>query len=412
MPRYVDLRWEADALAPGPRSRRAGFRYRAFVPDSLSGRSLTFDAAVAARIGVAERAIAELNRNPPLLGPLEALARRLLRAESVASSRIEGLELSQRRLARAEVVGDDARDETARDVLANIAAMEKAIELSTARRGLKPRDLDAIHAVLMHGVSDAGSIRTQQNWIGGNSYNPHAAAFVPPPPELVGGLLDDLCVFLQREDVSPLAQAAIAHAQFETIHPYVDGNGRVGRALMHAVLRRRGLAPRYVPPISLVLAGNSGSYIEGLIQFREGGLERWCGFFADTAQVAAARSVVLAERFRTLQADWLARAGRPRADSSAAALIGVLPAYPILSVATAQALTGRSKQAANEAVSALEAAGILSQVSVGKRNRAWEAKEVFDLLNVFERELATPDDGAAPAARAPPRGRGQSKHRG
>jgi len=100
-------------------------------------------------------------------------------------------------------------------------------------------------------------IRSEQNWIGGAASSPRDAEFVPPPPELVPDLLDDLCAFCNREDVPASVQAGIAHAQFETIHPFADGNGRVGRALIHVVLRRRALAPRYVPPVSLVLAADA-----------------------------------------------------------------------------------------------------------------------------------------------------------
>jgi Fic family protein len=370
---------------------------------------LTGDVALA--LGRAERAIVDLNRDPPALGSLEVLARRLLRSESVASSRIEGLELSQRRLARAEAIGSESRDETAKSVIANVAAMEKAIGISGKRRPLTVADINAIHAVLMKGLSDAGRLRTQQSWIGGNSFNPHDAAFVPPPPGEVPRLMRDLSTFLNREDLPPLAQAAIGHAQFETIHPYADGNGRVGRALIHVILRRRGLAPRYVPPISLVLAGNSRAYIGGLTAFREDAIPEWCRFFAEAAEEASRKSVALAGRFQQLQARWLERAGHPRADSSAAALISVLPAYPILSVATAQEVLGRSKQAANEAMSVLEERGILKRVNVAKRNRAWEAKEVFDLLNDFERELATPVGALRPSRPAPHPGRGSSRTR-
>src|SRR5207302_3067265 len=136
-----------------------------------------------------------------------------------------------------------------------------------------------------------------QNWIGGNDYNPCGADFVPPPPEFVPDLLLDLVAYLDSDDYSPLVQAAIAHAQFETIHPFADGNGRVGRALIHAVLRRRGLAPRYVPPISLVLATESRSYIGGLTAYRymgeptsaaaQEGVANWMGTFAS----ATARAV-------------------------------------------------------------------------------------------------------------------------
>jgi Fic family protein len=179
------------------------------------------------------------------------LARRLLRAESVASSRIEGLVLSQRRLARAEAEEADARDETARSVLGNVVAMEHAVALGAGAKPLRLKDVLDIHRVLMLATTTpriAGELRERQNWIGGNAYNPGRADFVPPPPEHVKGLMNDLVAFMNRTDLPPVVQAAIAHAQFETIHPFADGNGRVGRALIHVVLRRRGLAPRSSRP--------------------------------------------------------------------------------------------------------------------------------------------------------------------
>ncbi len=167
MARFVQLNWPADPTAPGPRSARAAFRYRAFIPDDIAHAALNLPAAIAERVARAERAILELNHNPPALGPLEVLAQRLLRAESVASSRIEGLELSQRRLARAEALQDASRDETARSVLANVAAMEKAIAIADGSTHLRTKNICAIHAVLMPFPPEGGVLRTQQSWIEG-----------------------------------------------------------------------------------------------------------------------------------------------------------------------------------------------------------------------------------------------------
>jgi Fic family protein len=113
----------------------------------------------------------------------------------------------------------------------------------------------------------AGRIRTVQNWIGGNDYNPCGADFVPPP-EHVGDLLDDLCAAVNDDVLPSLIQAALVHAQFETIHPFEDGNGRAGRALIHVVLKRRGVATHYVPPISALFANSRQRYIDGLTAFR------------------------------------------------------------------------------------------------------------------------------------------------
>jgi Fic family protein len=393
--RYETRSWPADPTAPGGRAERRAFRYRAFIPDLIASLQLALPSSVAAAVSSAERAVDALNRDPPRMASLEVLARRLLRAESVASSRIEGLVLSQRRLARAEAEEGDARDETARSVLGNVAAMEAAVALGSGARPLRLPDILALHRVLMLATTTpeiAGALRDRQNWIGGNAYNPGRADFVPPPPEMVKALMIDLVAFVNRTDLPPVVQAAVAHAQFETIHPFADGNGRVGRALVHVVLRRRGLAPRYVPPVSLVLAADAKAYVAGLSAFREERPGDWLLLFAQALERAAAKSSELALRLAELQEKWRQRAGYPRRHSSAEALIVQLPAHPIVTVATAQKLLGRSKQAVNGAIGALADKGVLRAITLAKRNRAWEARELFDLINDVERELATPYD--------------------
>ena len=214
----------------------------------------------AADVADAERAVERLQREARSLADSEAVARLLLRAEAVASSRIEGLEVGSRRLLKAQValgLGDDPRDVTATEVLNNVEAMRWATEAIADAEKVTVEHLLEIHRRLMVGTRlehVGGRVRDEQNWIGGSSYNPCSAAFVPPPPERVGELLADLCAFCNDDDLPAVAQAAIAHAQFETIHPFVDGNGRTGRALIHVLLKRRGLATTVVPPMSLVLA--------------------------------------------------------------------------------------------------------------------------------------------------------------
>lgn len=393
MARHETRSWPANPAAPGGRAERRAFSYRAFVPDPIAELQLALPSRVAAAVSTAERAVDALNRDPPRVASLEVLARRLLRAESVASSRIEGLVLSQRRLARAEAEESDARDETARSVLGNVLAMEHAVALGAGAKPLRLKDVLGIHRHLMLATTTpqiAGELRERQNWIGGNAYNPGRADFVPPPPEHVKGMMDDLVAFMNRADLPPVVQAAIAHAQFETIHPFADGNGRVGRALIHVVLRRRGLAPRYVPPVSLVLAADAKAYVAGLTAFREDRPGDWILLFAQAIERAAAKASELALRLAELQEKWRERAGRPRRHSSAEALIVELPAHPIVTVATAQKFLGRSKQAVNEAIAVLANKGVLHAITLAKRNRAWEARELFDLINDVERELATP----------------------
>jgi Fic family protein len=407
MARFETHIWPADPTAPGNRAERQSVRYRSFVPDRIGDLQLSLPSPVAAAVSSAERAVDALNRDPPRLANLEVLARRLLRAESVASSRIEGLVLSQRRLARAEAEGTDARDETARSILGNVAAMNHAVEIGSDAKPLRLGNILQVHRLLMLATTTpqiAGQLREMQNWIGGNAYNPGRADFVPPSPEHVKGLMNDLVAFMNRTDLPPVVQAAIAHAQFETIHPFADGNGRVGRALIHAVLRRRGLAPHYVPPVSLLLATDAKAYVAGLTAFREDRATDWILLFAKAIERAAVKASELATGLARLQEKWRERAGRPRRHSSAEALIVELPAHPIVTVATAQEFLGRSKQAVNEAIAVLAEKGVLHPITLAKRNRAWEARELFDLINAAERELATPSDDDEPA-RPVPRGK-------
>ena len=275
---------------------------------------------------------------------------------------------------------------TAREVLANVDAMQAAMEAASAECPFTRADIVDIHQRVMARAPNrhiAGHVRTVQNWIGGNDYNPCGADFVPPPPEQVDPLLADLTHAVNRDDLPPLVQAALVHAQFETIHPFEDGNGRTGRALVHVVLRRRGIAPSYVPPVSVILAAERDAYIDGLGEFRFGDPTRWIARFA----VACARAATLAARYLDavgdLQAEWrdlLAAAANPRADAAAWLLIEALPAHPVISTAGAVAATGRTKAAVHAAVAQLEDAGVLIPVSTSKRNRLWEASGLLDLV--------------------------------
>jgi Fic family protein len=342
----------------------------------------------------------------------------------VASSRIEGLEIGGRRLLRAEAarqMGEEPRDVTASEVLGNIDAMVWATQSMPAGSEITVEALLEIHRrLLLHTrlEAHAGRIRTEQNWIGGSSYNPCSAAFVPPPPENVPTLLDDLCSFCNDDALPAVVQAALAHAQFETIHPFVDGNGRTGRALIHLVLRRRGLAQRVLPPLSLILATWSEDYVAALMGTRyEGapestqaheGLNHWIGLFAAACKRAVEDATEFEKRLRELQYEWRRRLGTVRARSALDLLIRALPGAPIVTVNSAADLTGRSFQAANEATLRLVDAGILSQINVGRRNRAFEAREVVEAFTWLERKLASPGGDtrtSAPSRVVPPRRR-------
>ena len=387
---YIRQTWRYNPVLYAPAKYRRACAYQAFVPDRLTDIELALDAGVAGIISDAEGAIRELNSGSP--SALAPLARLLLRTESICSSKVEGLAMDARVLARAESRAESGIrvSRTAREVIANMDAMQAAIDAASATRPFTTEDILAIHRRLMANAPNrriAGIVRTGQNWIGGNDYNPCGADFVPPPPEYVGPLMADLTDAVNRDDLPPIVQAALVHAQFETIHPFDDGNGRTGRALVQVVLRRRRIAPDYVPPISVILAADRDAYIEGLGAFREGDPVRWVESFATTAARAATLAACYVDAVRELKAEWrrrLASGPGPRAGAAAWAVIDALPAHPVISTTGAVAATGRAKSAVHAAVRQLVAAGVLVPVSSSKRNRAWEAAGLLDLVAGLE----------------------------
>ena len=414
-----ERRWAGEAAGSTRRDRRP-CTYAVYRPDRLAGRRFVLDGDVAADVGDAEAALVKLDASAAALAGPEALAHLLLRAESVASSRIEGLEVGGRRLLRADAarrLGEASRDVTALEVLGNIDAMVWGVDTVGPGRPLTEHTLLEAHRRLLAGTrleNHGGRIRTLQNWIGGSACNPCSAEFVPAPPEAVADLLDDLLAFCNDDSLPALAQAAIAHAQFETIHPFVDGNGRTGRVLIHLILRRRGLGLRVLPPVSLVLATWSRDYVDGLIATRHvgppdspeahAGTNRWIALFASACRRAVEHATRFEAQVRALQASWIERAGRPRRDSAAHRLIEALPAAPVLTASTAATLIDRSFQAPGQAIDRLVGAGVLAQANVGRRNRTFEAPELIDAFTALERPLASPAGDtrvSAPARRAP-----------
>lgn len=403
------------------RQDRLGCDYEAYVPDPLEGWDLQLSGDVAADIADAETAVRELNMSDVEHVSLEGLARFLLRAESVASSYIEGLQAGARRLVEAEFTldaGGEPNDQTAVEIIGNVAAMEKAVQLATSVRKITVDHILDVHRLLMWRSAHpeiGGQVREMQNWIGGSVYNPCNANFVPPPPEHVPALMDDLVRYVNGDEHSPLTQAAIAHAQFETIHPFADGNGRTGRALIHIILRRRSVASRFVPPVSLVLATWSGDYIAGLTDFRHGGsptsaarstgAHHWLRTFASATLRSCLDATRYADRIADKQAQWRERLGAVRAGSAIDLLLDTLPGTPLVTVESAGRLIQRSDRATRGAIDRLVEVGVLKQRNVGRqRYRVFEAPDVLRLFTGLERSLASPtgDTAANPPSRSVP----------
>ena len=421
MAHRIKASWPAAPRLSGLSNRdRKGCSYEAYVPDPLVGRPVVLAGPEAADVADAERAILELDRSAKALANTEALARLLLRAESVNSSKIEGLEVSPRRLLRADAArahGEEPTDVTATEVLGNIDAMNYAIDAINRGKTFSTDLLREVHRRLLASTPLArigGIIRTTQNWIGGSSYNPCSASYVPPPPELVHDLLVDLCDFCNGDELPVVVQAALAHAQFEAIHPFADGNGRVGRAIIHMIFRRRRLTTSITPPVSLVLATVAKDYIVGLnaMCYRGAptsaqaveGFNRWIATFASACSRAVADSFIFERRINDLKGKWLRRLGRVRADSAVLRLLEALPGTPIVTAADVRTMLGISLPSALQAIERLIAAEVLHPATARQRRQVFEAREIINLFTSLERQLASPTGDtivARPARRVP-----------
>ena len=377
----VDIRWT-------PEDERAWRRLgtstiSATLPPEIAAIDLPVPSAVATITAAADSEMAALDGwLSSSDGPtLDAVAAHLLRAESLSSSRIEGLGLSARRLAEAEFTPSAAK-RLAVEVTANVHAMQAATALGIERHPLTVADLCDLHAILMRAVPgiEGGQLRTVQNWIGSSNV-PTDAEYVPPPPTEIGRLLDDLVTFANRRDLSVSFQAAIAHAQFEGIHPFVEGNGRVGRCLIGVIVRKRtGLS--VLPPVSAEFRRDTTGYFAALQAHQQDSNPwPWVTRFGNATIAACATARRSVDAVNGLLASWRERVGRQRKGSILERLIDVLPSHTMLDSTSVATLLGVDPDTARRGLAALETAGIVRQVSAGRRNRVWRVDDMHDLLD-------------------------------
>lgn len=445
MGRWITRFWENPHEGGLRRRDRRSGEYRAYVPDPLVGAALVLSPGTEALAARAEARVRALGALPDMAG----IARFLLRSEAIASSRIEGVAPSVHRVALAELAQQEevrGLSEQVRAVARNVTLVRAAAEELSGAQPVTADRLLALHRSLLPDSPEHHGTRSTQNWVGGSSYHPLDADFVPPPPELVPDLVADLLTYLNGATHAPLIQAALVHAQFETIHPFADGNGRVGRALIHTVLTRRGLLAGMILPTSPVLSTLSDEYVEALSCFRkagdpdwpdalgdpggpggpgksgdpngpsgpggpggpggpnepgesDGGRDAWISFFlgavvlaCDQAERISAELTDVREEWNESLQKWVAREGGGRAlrkDSAALRILEGLPGAPVLTIATASRIYGVSRTASSRGLETLRAAGILTTESIGAGRRAYTAPAVLDTITWAERRLAS-----------------------
>lgn len=400
--------WVSSIESGMPRRDRRSGLYRRYVPDALVTGPLLLPPDVDQLVARAEQAVRGLAGDTD---DLAGIARFLLRSEAIASSRIEGITPAVNQVALAELGAQETVPDVtaqARLVANNMTVVHDARTVLVAAPAVTVNHLVELHQALLPDEPHHHGIRTVQNWIGGSDHHPIDADFVPPAPERVPALLDDLVSYLNGAGHSPIVQAGLTHAQFETIHPFTDGNGRVGRALIHTVLTRRRLTAEAVLPVSLVLSTLRNEYVAGLTAYRHSepvgstgfhtARAAWLRVFAAAVITASEQAGRLAADLAELRAEWDERLTEARAkqgkvrgvrsDSATALIVRDLPATPVLTSATVQRIHRVSHVAAGRALDELVAAKIL-EPHERRGQRYYQASDVLDLITITERRLAS-----------------------
>ncbi|PPF46007.1 cell filamentation protein Fic [Pseudoclavibacter sp. AY1F1] len=367
--------------------RRQTGTYSSAIPAQLAAWSPTLTSELGADLEDATRALSDFDRHASLalgmenatLGPMSAI---LLRTESASSSQIENLTVSAKQLALAEIgAGASPNSQT---VLGNVRAMEAAVALT------ERLSVDAIltmhRELLTHqrGMEEhAGGLRRELVWIGKGNAGPREADFVAPQSELVPSALDDLLTFANRVDLPALLQIAVAHAQFETIHPFVDGNGRTGRALVQVMLRASGFASQTTVPLSAGLLTDLDRYFDALGAFRAGDAEPIVRTFAGAARFAAAAGGDLVDALRSAFDESRELLAGVRRQATGLRLLPLLIGQPIVDSAFVQRALAVDAVTANRALSLLTERGVLTEQTGRRRGKVWQHSAILDALEDF-----------------------------
>jgi Fic family protein len=357
----------------------------AWLPEVLDGRRHELSESTRRATEQATNALVKVDASLP--AGWESFARILLRAEGIASSSVEGI-TAPAAAVFAAVESDDGANDVGW-VADNLAVVSASLADPTA-----PITHDALlgwHRDLMRHsrlpVEMIGSYRTSPGWIGGTS--PTTAAYVAPPPEHVPDLMDDLLAYANSDRDDPITQAAVAHGQFETIHPFGDGNGRIGRVLIARILARRCGLLHLPPPTSVLIARDAGGYISGLWQFREGSLDAWVRWFATIVNRAATATAETVAELDKIRSRWATGTADLRVDSAARALLDHLIATPVITAAIAANYLGVSTRAARSALAELGVRGIVAPTDVpthrgtGRAPQWWSATEVTETISAW-----------------------------
>lgn len=368
-----------------------GEEVTAFLPRPLPPRDppLAITGVLAARQHAAEQALARLDLAGEMVPSLDWFIYAFVRKEAVLSSQIEGTQATLVDLLAFEAEATSPPSTDVEEVCNYLAALEYARGQLADPHGLplSIRLLNESHRRLMHGARGAerlpGEVRRSQNWIGGS--RPGNAMYVPPPPHALGDLLGAFERYIHAEDALPrLVRAGLLHVQFETIHPYLDGNGRIGRLLVTLLLEHWKLLSKPLLYLSLFFKQRRDDYYRLLNDVRrDGDWEAWIDFFLDGVATTADEAVASArELFALVATDRVRVLERGNSSVAALRLFEMLPRHPVVTVASVMRLIGASKPTAGRAIDALVDAEVLSETTGKRRARSFAYRAYLERLRV------------------------------
>lgn len=377
--KYETLRWDIPPAAAYVRAaRQQQGQYKAAISADIAGLTVNLPSDALADAEDASREVSRFDAE--LGGEIAPFSSVLLRTESAASSNIENLTASARAIAEAELPGARTTAD-AKVIVANTDAMIAAINLAD---NIDAAAILTMHEALMHDTDpkSAGHWREEQVWIGGGTHGPHGAMFVAPHHSRVAAAVDDLLRFSQRDDIPALPQIALAHAQFETIHPFTDGNGRTGRALIQAMFRRKGLTRNVTVPVSAGLLTDTDSYFAALTAYREGDPAPIVRRVSEAAVAAVFNGRQLVGDLQAVREAWNGKI-TARSDSAVWQIADLLLRRPVVNTALLTEELGIDSKHARRYLGPLSAAEIIIETSSGPRSRVWRSPEVIAALDAF-----------------------------
>ncbi|MCA9274610.1 MAG: Fic family protein [Phycisphaerales bacterium] len=372
----------------------AGHIAQAFIPEPLppSDPDLSLTPELQQLHAEARSAIEQLKIAGSMVPSIDWFLYGFVRKEAVTTSQIEGTQATLRDVVEFEATEKSERPDDVEEVCNYVHALGFARdELAKPKgMGLGVELLCITHRILMTGVrgerAQPGIVRSTQNWIGGS--NPGNAIYVPPPPDDVRGLLDAMAQWIHQDDpLPPLVRAGLAHVQFESIHPFLDGNGRIGRLLIALLLEHWGVLDHPLLYISLAFKQDQLEYYERLTAVRRGGdWEGWTAYFLRCVRLAADDGVRTARELHTLvSADRARVVEHESATIAGVRLMDALPVQPIVTVSSVSEELGITAPTARKAVELLESMQILRETSGKQRDRVYSYSEYMRLLTGEQR---------------------------